>query len=225
MTSHPNFHRTQAALNAARQGDYAPAFDAFTDDVRMENGPGAGPWHRARGKDDLALLLELASSMGETFRQDGRCVYADDRVAISLIHETGTAPGGDRFDNLAVYISRLRPDGQTERLWTVDLDAEHCEAFWAKTLARRRRTFPNSGSGNRRELKVSARRRRRAVRRPRPGRWRRPRRGHAAAGGQGRRRGWRRQIRCGVVAATCTIGCLRCHNHTNWTEVHGVGSY
>ena len=25
MTSHPNFDRTQAALNAARQGDYAPA--------------------------------------------------------------------------------------------------------------------------------------------------------------------------------------------------------
>ena len=53
-------------------------------------------------------------------------------MAISLIHETGTAPSGDRFDNLAVYISRLRPDGQTERLWPVDLDAEHCEAFWAK---------------------------------------------------------------------------------------------
>lgn len=113
MTSHPSFDRTQAALNAARQDDYAPAFDAFTDDVLMENGPGAGPWHRARGKDDLALLLlEFASSLGETFHQDGRCVYADDRVAISLIHETGTAPGGNRFDNLAVYISRLRPDGR-----------------------------------------------------------------------------------------------------------------
>lgn len=114
----------------------------------MENGPGAGPWHRARGKDDLALLLlEFASSLGETFHQDGRCVYADDRVAISLIHETGTAPSGDRFDNLAVYISRLRPDGQTERLWTVDLDAEHCQAFWAKTPARPRRTFPDRLSG------------------------------------------------------------------------------
>jgi hypothetical protein len=68
-----------------------------------------------------------------TFRQDGRCVYADDRVSISLIHETGTAPGGDQFDNLAVYIGRLRPDGTTERIWTVDFDAEHCEAFWQKT--------------------------------------------------------------------------------------------
>jgi hypothetical protein len=65
MASHPNFDRAQAALDAARRGDYAPAFDAFADDVLVENGPGAGPWHRARGKDDLALLLlEFAASFG-----------------------------------------------------------------------------------------------------------------------------------------------------------------
>lgn len=80
----------------------------------------------------------------DTFHQDGRCVYADDRVSISLIHETGTAPGGDQFDNLAVYVGRLRPDGTTERLWTVDLDAEHCEAFWVKTRPHPRRTFLSS---------------------------------------------------------------------------------
>ena len=50
MTSHPSFDRTQAALNAARQGDYAPAFDAFTDDVLMENGPGAGPGTAPAGR-------------------------------------------------------------------------------------------------------------------------------------------------------------------------------
>ena len=50
MTSHPNFDRTQAALNAARQGDYAPAFDAFTDNVLMENGPGAGPGTAPAGR-------------------------------------------------------------------------------------------------------------------------------------------------------------------------------
>src|SRR5215467_14181020 len=113
MANHPNFDRAQAYLDAARQGDYVPWFDAFADDVLVENGPGAGPWHRARGKDDLALLLiEFTASLGDTFHQGGRCVYADDRVAISLIHETGTALGGDQFDNLAVYIGRLRPDGQ-----------------------------------------------------------------------------------------------------------------
>jgi hypothetical protein len=39
-------------------------------------------------------------------------------------------PSGDRFDNLAVYTLRLRPGGQADRVWTVDLDAEQCEAFW-----------------------------------------------------------------------------------------------
>ena len=71
-------------------------------------------------------------------------MYADDRVSISLIRETGTAPGGDQFDNLAVYIGRLRPDGTTERLWTVDLDAEHCEAFWQKTQPHPQRDFLSS---------------------------------------------------------------------------------
>jgi hypothetical protein len=100
-------------VDATRRGDYAPAFDNFADDIVMENGPGAGPWHRARSKDDLALLFpERAGSFGDTFHQEGRCVYAGDRVSISLIRETGTAPGGDQFDNLAVYIGRLRPDGR-----------------------------------------------------------------------------------------------------------------
>jgi hypothetical protein len=34
-----------------------------------------------------------------------------------------------------VYVGRLRPDGTTEWLWTVDLDAEHFEAFWEKNSA------------------------------------------------------------------------------------------
>ena len=133
MSNHPNFDRTQAALDAIRQGDYAPGIDLWADDIQMENGPGAGPWHHARSKDDLLLMLmEFGAALDGTFHQDGRCIYADDRVAICLIHETGTAPGGDQFDNLAVYTFRARSDGQVDRIWTVDLDAEHCEAFWEK---------------------------------------------------------------------------------------------
>jgi hypothetical protein len=136
MANHPNFDRANAALDAARQGDYGPAFDSFTDDVIVENGPGAGPWHLARGKDDLALLLmEFAAALGDTFHQDGRCIYADDRVSVSLIHETGKSATGDPFDNLAVYVSRLEPDGKTNRMWTVDLDAEHCDQFWKRNPA------------------------------------------------------------------------------------------
>jgi ketosteroid isomerase-like protein len=130
-TNHPNFDVTQAALDAVREGDYTLSFESFADDIVVENGPGAGPWHRATDKDDFSLLfVEFAAQFGDTFHQDGRCIYADDRVAISLIHETGTAASGDRFDNLAVYVSRLRPDGSCDRLNTVDLDAEHCVEFW-----------------------------------------------------------------------------------------------
>jgi len=142
MGNHPNFDRAEAALAAAREGDYGPGFDGLADDIVMVNGPGAGPWHIARGKDELALLqMEFSAALGDTFHQDGHCVYADDRVAINLIRETGKAPSGDLFDNLAVYVSRLRPDGKTDRIWTVDLDAEHCEQFWQSNAANPSRPF------------------------------------------------------------------------------------
>ena len=131
--NHSNFDRAQAALDASRQGDYGPTFEALADEIILENGPGAGPWRVARSKEDMGLmLLEFSAALGNTFRQEGRCVYADDRVMINLIHETGKAPNGDEFDNLAVYVCRLRPDGQTDRMWTVDLDTEHCEEFWRR---------------------------------------------------------------------------------------------
>lgn len=140
--NHPNFDRTQAALDAARQGDYGPGFEALADEIILENGPGAGPWRVARGKEDAGLLLlEFSAALDNTFHQDGRCVYADDRVIINLIHETGTAPGGDEFDNLAVYVNRLRPDGQIDRMWTVDLDTEHCEEFWRRNQGQPSKDF------------------------------------------------------------------------------------
>jgi len=121
MANHPNFDLAEAAADAVRRGDYATVVDGFADDIQWENGPGAGPWHKASGKDDLALLLlEFAAFFGDTFHQDGRCIYADDRVIISQIHETGTAASGDKLDNLAVCISRVRPDGPVvERAWTL----------------------------------------------------------------------------------------------------------
>jgi ketosteroid isomerase-like protein len=140
--NHPNFDRAQAALEASSQGDYGPAFDTLADDIIMENGPGAGPWRVARGKEEMGLLLlEFSAALGNTFHQEGRCLYADDRVTINLIHETGQAPNGDQFDNLAVYVARLRKDGQTDRMWTVDLDTEHCVEFWRRNQGKPSREF------------------------------------------------------------------------------------
>jgi hypothetical protein len=75
----------------------------------------------------LAAVELLARTLDTDLARVGRSLY----LAGSVLGLASTTY--DRFDNLAVYITRLRPDGQTERLWTVDLDAEHCEAFWTKT--------------------------------------------------------------------------------------------
>jgi len=50
----PNFVRAQAALDATRLGDYGPSFVGAADEIIMEKGPGAGPWHIAPGRDEVA---------------------------------------------------------------------------------------------------------------------------------------------------------------------------
>ena len=123
----------QELLDAAEAGDYGPVFESFAEDVIVENGPGAGPWRHAEGRDAFAnLLLEFSAYFDGTFRQRGRCIYADDRVVINLIEESGSTPAGDAFENLAVYVTRVRADDKADRLWTVDLDTEACLEFWAR---------------------------------------------------------------------------------------------
>ena len=113
----------QAMLDAAEAGDYGPAFESFAENIIVENGPGAGPWRHAEGRDEFAnLLLEFAAFFNGTFQQHGRCIYADDRVVINLIEESGSTPAGDTFENLAVYVTacwgrRERPTGCGPSIW------------------------------------------------------------------------------------------------------------
>jgi ketosteroid isomerase-like protein len=98
MSNHPNFDRAQAALDAIRQGDPAPTFDLLADDIEWENGPGAGPWYRARGKDDWALMLmEFGASLGGTFHQDGRCIrHCDARTRFQAMYGIASLRSVDR---------------------------------------------------------------------------------------------------------------------------------
>jgi hypothetical protein len=133
VVTHLDQADVQGLLDAAEAGDYGPAFESFAENIIVENGPGAGPWRHADGRDEFAnVLLEFAAFFDGTFRQRGRCIYADDRVVINLIEESGTTPAGDTFDNLAVYVTRIGADGKGDRLWTVDLDTEACLDFWAR---------------------------------------------------------------------------------------------
>ena|ERR1700733_5177925 len=123
----------QGLLDAAEAGDYGPVFESFAENIVVENGPGAGPWRHAEGRDEFAkVLLEFAAFFNGTFHQRGRCIHADDRVVINLIEESGSTPAGDTFENLAVYVTRIAADDKADRLWTVDLDTEDCLEFWAR---------------------------------------------------------------------------------------------
>jgi ketosteroid isomerase-like protein len=131
MDTHPNVRLAQESWDAIAAGDPGPAFDGLADNLVVENGPGAGPWRHVEGKGAFAqVLMDFVSTLGGDFHQKGRVLYADDAFTVTFVHETGSHPSGDRFDNRAIYIGRLDADGKIDRLWTVDLDTEHCEDFW-----------------------------------------------------------------------------------------------
>ena len=131
VTDHPNFINAQAAWDAIGRGDVD--LDAFTDDMVVDNGPGAGPWRHLEGKEAFfTMFMKFVPYFQGTWHQEGRVIYADDATVVSLVHETGTAPSGDVFDNRAVYVSRLDSDGKTNRIWTTDVDHEAMEEFWKR---------------------------------------------------------------------------------------------
>jgi hypothetical protein len=130
---HERVKESQDAWDALGAGDPGPIFDALSESVIVDNGPGAGPWRHVEGRDALAeMLITFSGLFRDDWRQEGTVIYADDEKVIALVKETGTAKSGDVFDNLAVYVSRFGPDGKVNRLWTVDLAHETLEEFWKR---------------------------------------------------------------------------------------------
>lgn len=124
-TPHPNFARIEAGWAAIARGDVVGAFDLLADEIVVDNGPGAGPWRHLEGKEEFfTMAMQFIPFFQGTWKQDARCIYADDTTGVALVHETGTAPSGDVFDNLAVYVYRFNADGKVDRLWTTDLAHE-----------------------------------------------------------------------------------------------------
>jgi ketosteroid isomerase-like protein len=133
MIDHPNFVTTQKSWDALTSGDLMTALDLLADDLVVDNGPGAGPWRHIEGKEAFfAMAMQFVPFFQGTWAQEGRCIYADDHMSIALVRETGKAPSGDDFDNLAVYVYRFNEDGKVNRLWTTDIAHEALEAFWSR---------------------------------------------------------------------------------------------
>lgn len=133
MTNHPNFDVVQQGWDDLAAGNLAAALDLLADDVVVDNGPGAGPWRHLEGKEAFfTMAMQFIPFFQGSWAQEGRCVYADDSMAVALVHETGKAPSGDAFDNMAVYVYRFGADGKVNRLWTTDLAHEDLEGFWRR---------------------------------------------------------------------------------------------
>ena len=126
--------RVQGVWDALLADDFETALDANTDGVIFENGPGAGPWRRTDGKHGFVdMAMKFIPIFGESWKQVGTCIFANEQFAVTLVAETGEhRESGDVFDNRAVYVSRFDKDGKTERVWTVDLDSEDMDTFWQR---------------------------------------------------------------------------------------------
>ena len=133
MSEHPNFVKTQEGWDAVAAGDFATAFELVSDDIVVDNGPGAGPWRHLEGKEAFfTMAMQFVPYFQGTWKQEGRCIYADDSMSVALVRETGKAPSGDLFDNMAVYVYRFDDEGKANRLWTTDLAHEELEDFWRR---------------------------------------------------------------------------------------------
>ncbi len=117
--SHPNVVRTQQAWDAVARGELGDGSD-FADKLAVENGPGAGPWRVVEGKNAFfEFVLKLIPFFGDSWHQDGTCIYADDGCSISPVHETGQAPDGESIPRPGDLDQPLRPHGLTDRIWMV----------------------------------------------------------------------------------------------------------
>jgi hypothetical protein len=133
VSQHRNLVAIQDSWDALAAGDAMGAFDVLVDDVVVDNGPGAGPWRHIEGKEAFfTMAMQFLPWFQGTWKQQGRCIYADDTMAIALVGETGKAPSGDAFDNVAVYVYRFDEHGKVNRLWTTDLAHEALEDFWRR---------------------------------------------------------------------------------------------
>src|SRR5262249_893855 len=112
--------------------------DLLAEDVVVESSPAAGPpqWRYVEGKREfVTMYTEFLRLFGGNFQVEGRCIEADDRVAISLVRGTGRLANGTVFENEGVHIMRFDEAGLMDRLWTVALDEEKIRAFWDRNPA------------------------------------------------------------------------------------------
>ena len=132
MSEHPNATRFRAIFKALWvDGDMQPMIDSSVDDYVWINDIGAGPWRHLQSKDEaMAFALWWTEFFEGTFRHELIDVCASDDRVIEVLREVGEKDG-HVFDNVALYVYDIGPDGRATALRTFDRDRDAVVEFWS----------------------------------------------------------------------------------------------
>lgn len=132
MTEHPNATRYRAIFDALwTGGDIQPMLDSVAETYEWHNDIGAGPWRHLSGPAEAMAMGAWWTEFFEgTFRHEMIDVCASDDRVIEVLHEVGEKDG-HVFDNVALYVYELGPDGRAVSLRTFDRDRENVTEFWS----------------------------------------------------------------------------------------------
>lgn len=132
MPDHPNAASRRAVFNAYwERGDMTPMIEATSPDYVWCNDEGAGPWRRLEGlAESTVFTIWWAEFFEGTFRHELLDVCASDDHVIEVLREVGEKDG-HVFDNVALYLYRLGPDGRYASVQTFDRDRGAIREFWS----------------------------------------------------------------------------------------------
>jgi uncharacterized protein len=131
MPEHPNVARVRNAYDAFAKGDLEAALADLADDCVFHfggDGPNSGD-HKGKNAITAALVANFELTAG-TQALDIKGIFADDRHAAVVVHETASRPDGASLDMDEVHVLRLNAEGKIMDLWDLPDDAEIHDAFF-----------------------------------------------------------------------------------------------
>jgi ketosteroid isomerase-like protein len=131
MAEHANVGRVRDAYAAFGKADLDNALKDLADDCVFHfggHGPNSGD-HTGREAIKNALIANFALTGGSQ-ALDIKGVFADDKHATVVLHETASRPDGATLAIDEVHVLTIDPDGKITNLWDLPTDAEVHDRFF-----------------------------------------------------------------------------------------------
>ncbi len=131
MPEHPNVQTVRDAYEAFAKLDVEGALkDLAPDAVFHFTGSGPLSGDHAGAKDIAAALIGTFELTGGTQKLEVSGIFADDRHAVVVVHETASRPDGASLDVHEVHLLALDAEGRVTDLWDLPEDPEAHDRFF-----------------------------------------------------------------------------------------------